>query len=224
MDSKNLRQYALERATGFIKVFSSPRLLGAVILLLVISGASGCGFLSTRLKDSSNRPVQTDMEVFVHAAIGQHTMDRMCIFPFSSPPEMAAASYPLTTAFQTRLVQRCPFRLIKTLPYAVKSDSEALWYARNEGCELAMVSSLLYMMDGTGAMPTKLVVRIRILDARTSAVLWDIKQSARSEPGSDIDLTWNTFQGDPAQRCSVMADRLAQRFAEFLVPPIEKQK
>ena len=48
----------------------------------------------------------------------------------------------LRQRFRARLVQRGPFRLIKTLPYEVKSDSEALWYARNEGCELAMVPSI----------------------------------------------------------------------------------
>lgn len=222
MASHGLRQYALERATRFIEIFSSPRLLVTVIILLAVSGTGGC--LVTQLQDSSKRPVEAGMEVFVHAEIAQHTMDRICVFPFSSPPEMAAASHPLTSAFQSRLVQRGPFRLIKPLPYEVKSDSEALWYARNEGCELAMVPSILYLMDGSGAMPTKLVVRTRILDARTCAVLWDIKQSACSGPGPDVDLVWTTIVGDPAQRCGVMADCLALRFAEFLVQPLLKEK
>jgi hypothetical protein len=222
MNSQGLGQYALERATAFIEVFSSPRLLGAVIILLAISGTSGC--IATRMQDSSKRPVETGMEVFVRADIAQHTMDCMCVFPFRSPPEIAESSHPLSSAFQSRLVQRGPFRLIKTLPYEVKSDSEALWYARSEGCELAMIPSLLYMMDGTGAMPTKLVVRTRILDARTCAVLWDIKQNACSGPGPDIDLCWNTIVGEPAQRCGVMADCLALRFAEFLAQPLVKEK
>ena len=88
---------------------------------------------------------------------------------------------------------------------------------------LAMVPSLLYMMDGTGGMPTKLVVRSRILDARTGRVLWDVKQSACSEPGPDIDLAWNTIEGEPAQRCRVIADCLAQRFAGFLVSRSKKR-
>ena len=222
MDSNGLRQYALKRANGFIEVFSSLRLLGAVIILVAIGGASGC--IATRLQDSSKRPVEAGMEVFVRAEIAQHTMDCICVFPFSSPPEMAAGSYPLTSAFEARLVQRGPFRLIKNLPYGVKSDSEAIWYARSTGCELAMIPSLLYMMDGSGAMPTKLVVRTRILDARTCAVLWDIKQTACSGPGPDIDLEWTTIVGDPAQRCSVMADCLALRFAEFFVQPLVKEK
>jgi hypothetical protein len=196
--------------------------MGTVALILAICGNGGC--IATRLKATSNRPVDASMEVFVRASIEQHSMARVCLFPFTSPPEMAAASDYLTTAFQTRLVQRRPFQEIKTLPYEVKSDSEALWYARNEGCTLAMRPSLVYMMDGTGAMPTELVVRTRILDARTGQVLWDIKQKALSEPGFDVDLTWNTITGEPAQRRRVMADCLAQRFAEYLVQPLAKEE
>jgi hypothetical protein len=137
---------------------------------------------------------------------------------------MAEASASLTSAFQSRLVQRRPFREIRLLPYEVKSDTEALWYARNEGCTLVMRPLLLYMMDGTGNMPTKLIVRTRIIDARTGEVLWDVKQAARSEPGPDIDLFWDTITGAPAQRCRVMADCLAQGFAEYLAQPLEKEK
>jgi hypothetical protein len=87
-----------------------------------------------------------------------------------------------------------------------------------------MCPSLLYMMDGTGAMTTELAVRIRILDARTGRVLWDLKQNARSQPGHDIDLVWNTISREPAQRCLAMADCLAQRFTEYLVGPLDKEK
>jgi hypothetical protein len=221
MDSESFRQY--DSGLRTVATSTPIRLLGVLVaLILAVCGNGGC--LATRLKATSNRPVDASMEVFVRASIEQHSMDSVCTFPFTSPPEMAAASDYLTTAFQTRLVQRGPFREIRTLSNEVKTDREALWYARNEGCTLAMRPSLIYMMDGTGALPTELVVRIRILDARTGQVLWDIKQNARSEPGSDIDLTWNTFTGEPAQRRRVMADCLAQRFAEYLVQPLAKEK
>jgi hypothetical protein len=164
------------------------------------------------------------MEVIVHSEIGPHTMDNLCIFPFSAPPEMADASCSLTSAFQARLTQKRPFREAAIVRHEVKSDDEALWYARSEGYALAMRPVLLYMMDGTGAMPTKLDIRTRILDARTGKVLWDVKQCALSEPGPDIDLTWNTVVGQPAQRCQVMADDLACQFAQFLVPPPPPEK
>jgi len=198
------------------------RLMGVIVLLLTICGTGGC--IATQLKATSNRPVVENMDVFVHAMIQQHTMDTICIFPFASAPEIEAASASLTSAFKNGLVQRRPFREVTLLSYQVKSDPEALWYARNAGCTLLMRPLLLYMMDGSGNLPTKLVVRIRILDARTGEVLWDVKQTAWSEPGPDIDLTWNTITGEPAQRCGVIADCLAQRFASYLTQPLEKKE
>jgi len=195
------------------------RALAVTALLLAVSSTGGC--MATQLKAGSNRPVQAKMDVFVHSEIGPHMMDRICILTFSAPPEMADAAFPLTAAFQARLLQRRPFRDVVLERHAVKSDAEALWYARSAGCELALAPVLIYMMDGTGGVPTELDIRIRILDTRTGKVLWDVKQCAQSEPGADIDLFWNTIVGQPAQRVRPMADYLAQQFADFLTPPPE---
>jgi hypothetical protein len=214
MNYHGVRQCAFGRGAGAVVPL---RVLGVLVLLLAIGAAGGC--ISSQVKGTSSRPVDTKMEIIVQSEIGPRMMDNICIFPFSAPPEMAGASHSLTAAFQARLTQRRPFREATILHHDVKSDDEALWYARSEGYALALRPVLLYMMDGTGAMPTKLDVRTRILDARTGKILWDVKQCALSEPGPDVDLTWNTVVGQPAQRCEVMADDLAVQFAEFLVPP-----
>jgi hypothetical protein len=214
MNFHGLRQCASKRYSGFIRVlFPVP----AVTVLLLALSAGGC--ISTQLKAGTSRPVESKMDIFVHSEIGPHMMDTLCIFPFSAPAEMAEASCAITLAFQARLIQRRPFREARVLNHVVKSDAEALWYARNEGCELAMVPVLIYMMDGTGAMPTTLDIRTRILDARTGKVLWDVKQHGWSEPGPDIDLTWNTIVGEPAKRVLSIADCLAVQLANFLIPP-----
>jgi len=220
MNSHCLRQRAAGQSAEFVRVIFPIRVLGVLALVIGISGTGGC--IYTQLKAVSDRAVEIKMEVIVHSEIGPHMMDNICIFPFNSPPEMANASCSLTSAFQARLTQRRPFREAMIMRHAVNSDAEALWYARSEGCALAMCPTLLYMMDGTGAMPTELDIRIRILDARTGKVVWDVKQCAQSQPGADIDLNWNTVVGQPAQRCQVMADSLALKFAKFLVPPPEK--
>lgn len=190
-----------------------------IVTFIALSCVTGC--IASRLHEQSSRSVQSGMEVFVQSSIEYHLMDTAVVFPFSSPPEWENTIGAMTSAFQARLVQRQPFREIKALPYSVKSDAEALWFARNEGCSLAVIPSTLYRMDGTGAMPTKVVIRTRILDARSGNVLWDVKQEAISEPGADVDLTWTTISGQPAQRCYVLVDRLASQFADFLALPMK---
>ena len=212
----------VRQATGTVKGCSAIRIFAAMLLLAAICCTGGC--LATQLKATSPRPVEATLDVFVQASVIQHMMDSACLFSFSTPPELEAASPMLTSAFQTRLVQRGPFPRIMVVPAKVVSDAEALWYARKQACSLAIVPSLLYMMDGAGGLPTKLEVRLRVLDAATGQVLWDIVESAWSEPGPDIDLTWNTVVGAPARRCRVLADCLAERFVGYFAQRLEQEK
>ena len=89
MDSENFRsKYASERRT--VETFVPLRLMGVIALILAVCSNGGC--IATQMKATSNRPVDASMEVFVRASIEQHSMDSVCLFPFTSPPEMAAAS------------------------------------------------------------------------------------------------------------------------------------
>ena len=204
-----------------MQAFFPVRTLKVLAIVLALSCSSGC--IASRMEATTNRPIEDAMNVFVRSGIEQHRMDTAIIFKFTVPPETDSASDSITAAFQSRLVQRRPFRELKALPVTVKSDTEALWYVRNEGYDLAIVPYVIYLMDGTGALPTRLVLRTRIVDARTNQVLWDVKQSAFSEPGLDVDLFWNTLPGKPAQKAHALADDLAGRFADFLIQPTEKE-
>jgi hypothetical protein len=211
------------RRGAFVRRTSWPgRILRSILIFLALSSLSAC--IASRMRNQGDgRPVGAGMEVIAHSATEQHQMNVLGLFPFSSPPEVADSCEKITTAFQEQLLRERPFREVKLLPYSVKADAEALWYGRNEGCDLVMVPVILYLMDGTGAMPTRLVIRTRILDVRTGKTLWDLKQDALSEPGMDIDLTWTTISGEPARRYHSLADDLARRFADFLVQPYKME-
>ncbi|MCE5335882.1 MAG: hypothetical protein LLG06_14970 [Desulfobacteraceae bacterium] len=205
-----------------MRLFSPRPLIGIPCVMLALCCLTGC--IASQLKGKTDRPIESDLQIYTQSSIGSHLMDVFGLFPFSSPPEFESTTPEITAAFQARILQLRPFREVKILPYAVKSSSEALWYGRNEGCDLVMMPEVLYRMDGTGNLPTTLVVRVRIFDARTGKLLWDIKQKALSEPGHDIDLTWNTIAGAPAQRARELADELAYKFAEYLIEPLLKAK
>jgi len=205
------------------RVLSPVKILGALVVFFALTVANGC--IYTQERAVSDRPVTASMDIYVQSNVQMHTMNTIGVFPFTSPPEMEAYVGQAGSFYQAQLVQKKPFREVKSLPYAVKNDSEALWYGRSEGCDLVMIPSILYLIDGTGAMPTRLEVRTRILDARTGRVLWDVKQSAFSEPGPDVDLFWNTVSGKPARRYTELASTLAGGFANYLIQQlIEEEK
>ncbi len=196
------------------------RILGALLTVCVLCGISGC--IYSRMRGDVDRPVNIDMEVMAQSAIEQHTMNSAGLFPADAPVEATAISEKFTSVLQAQLLRARPFRDIRLIPRPVKSDAEALWYARSEGCDLIILPSILYLADGSGAMPTRLVARIRILDARTGMVFWDVKQVARSDPGPDLDFTWTTISGEPAKRFPELAEKLARNFTLYLVQPIGK--
>jgi hypothetical protein len=192
------------------------------VIFLALGGLSGC--IASRMHAESGRSVQAGMEVLVNSAIDLHKMNTVGMFPFTSPAEMADDREKITTAFEEQLLRIRPFHGVRQLPYSVKADSEALWYGRSEGCDLVMIPQIVYLMDGTGAMPTELVIRTRILDVRSGMTLWDIKQRAVSEPGMDIDLAWASISGEPARRYQYLADHLARLFADFLAKDGKKNE
>ncbi len=200
-----------------IRIPLPARIMVAILAVAALCSSTGC--VTTKLKAMSSRSVESEMDVIVNSAAERHRMDVIGLVPFVVPPETSGVSEKVTAAFQAQMAQSRPFREIKQIRHMVRSDAEALWYGRNQCCDLVMVPAVTYLMDGSGALPTRLETRTRILDARTGMVLWDIKQVAFSEPGADIDLTWNTISGQPAQRYPELADRLARNFAAFLVQP-----
>jgi hypothetical protein len=204
-----------QRRISAVKVLS----FAASIVALAVS--AGC---VTRMHAFSRQPVRSQIEVYARSFAERHPGAKLALFPFSAPAEAEEAAGQVTGAYGTMLEQWRPFRETVTISRPVGSDSEALWYARSAGCDLAMRPSVRYLMDGTGALPTRLDVRIRILDARTEKTLWDVSQIATSEPGADVDMFWWTLSGDPAQRYTVLAQSLAAQFAAFLAEPVEAKK
>jgi hypothetical protein len=188
----------------------------SVLLISVLGAMAGCAIVQ---RAPLSEPVRTNQEVFAWSLAERQAGAKLVIFPFSAPAGAETAAENATSAYYSMLLQKQVFREIVSLGQPVNTDAEALWYARTMGCDLAMRPSVLYLLDGTGAIPTRLEVRIRILDARSERVLWDLKQTAVSKPGADLDLVWTSVSGTPAQRYPVLAQTLADQFAVFLASP-----
>ena len=109
------------------------------------------------------------------------------------------------------------------IPRPAETEEEAIWWGRQQGCDLVMKSTVLYYMDGTGNVPTQLKTRIQILDVRSGSTLWLVEQEASSEPGMDLEAGWVTVSGAPAQRCRVLARVMAGQFSMYLVDPLLKE-
>lgn len=196
------------------------------LLILVLMGSlAAC----TTLPDKSTRPVvvepltillQTDISGFRPATLG--------VFPLLPPPYAPDASRNVTDLYWGQLQRYGVFQRMTAIARFVRTSEEALWWGRQEGCDLVLRGEISYLMDGTGGMPTELRTSIEIIDVRSGKPLWNLRQTARSRPGADLNFVWITIPGGNAQRHLVLASFLAEQLAAYLsssVPePVEKRK
>jgi hypothetical protein len=144
----------------------------------------------------------------------------MGVFYAVVPNYAASAEQEVTTVYVDELLRSNVFSRVVLIPRSVKTEEEAIWWGRHEKCDLVMESEILYLLSGSGSMPTQLDMRIRILDMRTGMVVWDLKQKAVSKPGSDVDLFWRTLSAQPARKYRTLAKDLAEQLSRFLASPL----
>jgi len=193
---------------------AAGRLLFVAILGSSLAGAAGC---VSQMRAQSTRPVRCEpVEAFARSDSAAYATAKMGVLYAAVPNYAAGAEREVTPIYVEELTRSRTFLQIEPIPHYVQTDEEAIWWGRHERCDLVMESEILYLLSGSGTMPTQLRMRIRIMDTRTGAVLWDMKQAAFSEPGPDIDLAWNTISGQPAQKYRILAKALAEQLSGFL--------
>lgn len=203
----------------------SLRLLFGAFTVVLLTAGCGANIAGSKLDAESSRPVKADpINVFVQSDITRYCRAVLAVFSFDAQAYSAETGQSIANVYYQELLQKGPFKQVKMIPRIVGSEQEAIWWGRQEGCDLVMKSTVLYYMDGTGNVPTHLRTRIQILDVRSGNTLWLVEQKAYSEPGMDLEIGWTTVSGAPAQRCSMLARVMAKQFSMYMVEPLLKEE
>ena len=206
---------------GGVKRTSRLLLLMSAVTLLAV----GCMNVSLSKMDAqSSRPVKSGpLGVFVQSDIARYCRAGLGVFPFDARAYSQDTGQYIAEMYYQDLLQKRPFQQVKMISRPVETEEEAIWWGRQQGCDLVMKSTVLYYMDGTGNVPTQLKTRIQILDVRSGNTLWLVEQEASSEPGMDLEAGWVTVSGAPAQRCRTLARVMAGQFSRYLIDPLLKE-
>ena len=181
--------------------------------LAILSLTVGC--VST-MRAQSSRPVRVEpLDIILQTDAASFGLANLGVFPFMTPHYAVGAGKEVTDFYLAELLRVGMFRQLTLIPHFVKTDEEAVWWGRRQGCDLVMKSEITYLMDGSGGMPTHLQTSIRIIDVRSGMPRWNLRQKAYSEPGPDVDLVWTTISGSPAQRYRLLARSLAEQLSEY---------
>jgi hypothetical protein len=192
----------------------TPGLIRIIAIMACLAGLAGC---MSQMRAESARPVRCKpIEAFVKSDGLSYGAARIGVFYAREPDHAVGISREVTSMYADELVKSGVFSQVKRIPYTAWTAEEVIWWGRQEGCDLAMEPEIVYLLTGSGTMPTKLGVRVRIIDTRTGGVLWDLQQWAYSEPGKDVDLFWHTVSGQSAQRHGALAKALAEQLPRYL--------
>jgi hypothetical protein len=197
---------------------ADSRLIAIFVLSWILFVTGGC---ATIMPVQTDRPVVcAPLEIFIQAPSSVFQHAKVAVLPFDAPDYAPGVGNQVAETFAREFLRRGVFSQAMAIPFYAKSDEEAIGLGRREGFDLVVRSSILYLLDGSGAQPTHLETSIRILDVRSGKTLWYLKQKAFSEPGPDVDLFWTTFSGSPAQRYDILAKALAEQLSMYLLSPM----
>jgi hypothetical protein len=192
-------------------------LAGLFLALWVLLTASGC---ATTVRDQWAHAVTSDAaEIFMRPAFGTEQRARLAILPFKAPAYAAGAANLVTESYFQELLRGGTFRhvtLIRDLPPGANG---VIPWEQLQDYDLVLQGEILYLMAGTGSMPTQLRVEVRIIDVSRRTLAWYLRQQSSSRPGEDLNLIWRTVPGEPARPYQEMATVLGRQLAQLLVPP-----
>lgn len=192
-------------------------MLIACLSLPLLGLLSGC-FSMINVKTQESLSVQP-MEVFIRGDASRHPYLRLLVFPFTPPVYAPGTGAEVAWAYQQELLRQVVFGQVELSTEPPQNREDALWQARQKGFDVVLFATITYLLDGSGAQPSRLEVETQILEARTGRTIWYLRQKAVSSPGPDVDMTWTVYSGQPARPYRALARDLAEQLAVGLLPP-----
>lgn len=183
--------------------------------LVFFAWAAGC---ATGPDFQRSSPVQlAPLDVISWRLYDPYAYRRLCVLPFQGPSGMESVGMTLASAYRQVLAREGVFSSPMIMePKEPGMKSSFGLREMPDVCGLVLTGTVEQIHVGSGALPTVLVVTVRIVDAQEHATLWEVVQAGRSFPSTDVDLFWNVVSGPGAADHRQVARRMAWQLASFL--------
>jgi hypothetical protein len=156
------------------------------------------------------KPIRNEDKPYFNSRVG--------VFLFQAPT--LALSRKLAVMTHQHLLNERRFRFIGLIDRPageVGQDSllrRAIRLGRDMGYDLVVVGECLDLFNGMTVGPSRVTLRLRILDVKRSATAWLIIGRKAVRPRPDIDTPWGAITGRPAPDATSLAHYLLRAMLE----------
>lgn len=198
--------------------------LGILFLISSLMGVSGCGHWQydqfpapswnpTGL--ASPRILGKD-RIYTYPGKGNLQRGRAGVLIFRTTPEFPEGGAAIAEIFYRELLARRVFVEVVFIPERFTTKEDALAVAQYHHLDLMVLGEVPYYLDGGTVGNSGLQVDLKVLDARTGRIVWNMSDSIKAVRRPIIDLWVTETRPYPTPSIGTLAGRLAARMAATL--------
>jgi len=154
--------------------------------------------------------------VFAHPGKENLRAGRAGLMIFRTHPEFPEVGPAFTEIFHRELLAKRTFTDVVLIPVVYTTKDEALRQAKRHQANIMLLGEIPYYLDGATVGTSGLQVDLKIMEAGSGRLLWNLSESVKAKPRPIVSLMVTETRPYPTPTMGTLASRLAGRLATTL--------
>ena len=155
-------------------------------------------------------------QVFAHPGNQNFRLGRVGLLDFRTVPDFAEVGPAFTQIFYRELLAKKAFAEVVLIPETYTTKEEALRLAKRHQVDVILLGEVPYYLDGGTVGTSGLQVDLKVIEAGSGRLLWNLSDSLKATHRPIIDLIVTETRPYPIPSMGALAARLAGRLAATL--------
>jgi hypothetical protein len=197
---------------------------GFILLAGLLTASIGCSHWQTdQFPAPSWNPtgyatplISKQNQVFAHPGSQNLRLGRAGLLNFRTVPDFAEVGPAFTEIFYRELLAKRAFAEVVLIPETYTTKEEALRLAKRYRADVMLLGEVPYYLDGGTVGTSGLQVDLKVMEAESGRLLWNLTDSLKATRRTIVDLIVTESRPYPTPSMGTLAARLAGRLAATL--------
>jgi hypothetical protein len=200
------------------------KVLGFMVVVGLLMAGAGCSHWQTdQFPAPSWNPtgyasplMNKQSQVFTQPGNQNLRLGRAGMLNFRTVPDIAEVGTAFTEIFYREILAKKAFAEVVLIPETYTTKEEALRLAKRYKAEVMLLGEIPYYLDGGTVGTSGLQVDLKVMEATTGRLLWNVSDSLKATRRPIVDLIVTESRPYPTPSIATLASRLAGRLAANL--------